>query len=157
VPTGQSTLSNFFQRTPVYHSGEPTTMNNPWNRTATSTAVTWATPDTFSTAAPWGSALRWSTAATFSFTSDQAPTTGPASLTFFKPGSAGSPATLSLGGLPVPSCRADFNGDNSVDLFDYLDFVNAFSTGSASADYNHDNTVDVFDYLDFVNGFTTGC
>jgi hypothetical protein len=57
---------------------------------------------------------------------------------------------------PAP-CPADFNGDYSVDFFDYLDFVNAFSQGNPAADFNADNTIDFFDYLDFVDAFSTGC
>jgi hypothetical protein len=52
-----------------------------------------------------------------------------------------------------PCAPADFNGDNSVDFFDYLDFVAAFATEDPSADFNGDNTVDFFDYLDFVAAF----
>ncbi len=56
-----------------------------------------------------------------------------------------------------PDCAADFNGDNTVDFFDYLDFVAAFSGGSTTADFNADTVVDFFDYLDFVAAFSTGC
>ena len=160
VPASNVTTSNFFQRTPTYHSGEPTSMNNPWTRTVSTSAVTWATPDTYSVASPWGSALRWSTAATFSLTANTAPTTGACTLSFFKPGNSGEPATLSLAGLPVPAaghCAGDFNNDGGVDFFDYLDFVDAFSTNAANADFNNDGSIDFFDYLDFVDAFTLGC
>lgn len=56
-----------------------------------------------------------------------------------------------------PSCAADFNCDSTVDFFDYLDFVSAFSAGSAGADFNQDGIVDFFDYLDFVAVFATPC
>ncbi len=59
-------------------------------------------------------------------------------------------------GTPTP-CLADFNGDAAVDFFDYLDFVDAFSSGLASADFNGDTVIDFFDYLDFVDAFSTGC
>ena len=55
------------------------------------------------------------------------------------------------------ACAADFNGDGSVDFFDYLDFVDAFSTENATADFNGDGSIDFFDYLDFVNAFSIGC
>ena len=55
------------------------------------------------------------------------------------------------------ACTADFNGDGSVDFFDYLDFVDAFSSGNQSADFNRDASIDFFDYLDFVDAFSTGC
>jgi hypothetical protein len=54
-------------------------------------------------------------------------------------------------------CPADFNGDGSIDFFDYLDFVNAYTAGTANADFNGDGSIDFFDYLDFVNAFSSGC
>ncbi len=54
-------------------------------------------------------------------------------------------------------CFADFNNDSSVDFFDYLDFVDAFSAGDLSADFNADTVIDFFDYLDFVDAFSAGC
>jgi hypothetical protein len=54
-------------------------------------------------------------------------------------------------------CPADFNGDNVVDFFDYLDFVAAFDAANPSADFNGDNVVDFFDYLDFAAAFDRGC
>ncbi len=61
---------------------------------------------------------------------------------------------VNIGGVP---CDADFNGDNTVDFFDYLDFVDAFSAGLASADFNGDTAIDFFDYLDFVDAYSLGC
>ena len=57
----------------------------------------------------------------------------------------------------VRVCAADFNCDSVVDLFDYLDFLSAFSTSDARGDYNADGVIDFFDYLDFVQAFSTGC
>ncbi len=54
-------------------------------------------------------------------------------------------------------CGADFNGDSSLDFFDYLDFVDAFSSGACHADVNGDSVIDFFDYLDFVDAFSSGC
>ncbi len=54
-------------------------------------------------------------------------------------------------------CVADFNGDGTLDFFDYLDFVAAFSVSGFSADFNGDGVIDFFDYLDFVAAFSTGC
>lgn len=54
-------------------------------------------------------------------------------------------------------CPADFNQDGSVDFFDYLDFVDAFSSGDSAADFNADASIDFFDYLDFVDAFSAGC
>jgi hypothetical protein len=57
----------------------------------------------------------------------------------------------------VTICLSDYNCDDSVDFFDYLDFVDAFATAAASADFNRDGVVDFYDYLDFVDAFSTGC
>ncbi|MBL8764800.1 MAG: hypothetical protein JNM07_11075 [Phycisphaerae bacterium] len=54
-------------------------------------------------------------------------------------------------------CRADYNGDTSVDDFDYFDFLNDFFSMAAAADYNGDTSVDDFDYFDFLNDFFWGC
>jgi subtilisin family serine protease len=59
--------------------------------------------------------------------------------------------------IGAPGCPADFNGDTSVDFFDYLDFVAAFSSGSPTADFNGDTSIDFFDYLDFVAAFSSPC
>ena len=58
----------------------------------------------------------------------------------------------------VPAtCDADFNADGAADVFDYLDFVDAFASGGMAADFNRDSVVDFFDYLDFVAAFASGC
>lgn len=57
----------------------------------------------------------------------------------------------------APPCQADFNADTSVDFFDYLDFVAAFSANDPVADFNADTSIDFFDYLDFVAAFSAGC
>lgn len=54
-------------------------------------------------------------------------------------------------------CVADFNGDTTLDFFDYLDFVDVFAANAPSADFNADSVVDFFDYLDFVAAFAAGC
>ena len=63
---------------------------------------------------------------------------------------------LVLTGTCFP-CVSDFNRDGVIDFFDYLDFVDAFSTNAANADINLDGSIDFFDYLDFVDHFSTGC
>lgn len=55
------------------------------------------------------------------------------------------------------TCNADFNSDGVIDLFDYLDFVDVFSSGIPDSDYNADGVVDLFDYLDYVDQFAAGC
>jgi hypothetical protein len=55
------------------------------------------------------------------------------------------------------TCPSDYNLDDVVDFFDYLDFVADFSSNSPAADFNADTVIDFFDYLDFVAAFSTGC
>jgi hypothetical protein len=55
---------------------------------------------------------------------------------------------------PSPCQIADFNGDNVVDFFDYLDFVNAFSAEDPRSDVNRDGGIDFFDYLFFADAFS---
>jgi hypothetical protein len=57
------------------------------------------------------------------------------------------------GTLIVQRCRADFNCDSAVDLFDFLAFTNAFNKGETSADFTGEGTLDLFDFLMFVNEF----
>ena len=54
-------------------------------------------------------------------------------------------------------CIADYNFDNVVDFFDYLDFVSDFAVSMPRADFNDDGVIDFFDYLDFVQEFSAGC
>jgi hypothetical protein len=54
-------------------------------------------------------------------------------------------------------CQGDFNQDGTIDFFDYLDYVAAFSVSAAASDINQDGVVDFFDYLDFVSLFASGC
>lgn len=54
-------------------------------------------------------------------------------------------------------CLADINQDGTLDFFDYLDFVAAFSESDPPADFNYDGNIDFFDYLDFVAAFSNGC
>ena len=54
-------------------------------------------------------------------------------------------------------CRADFDGDGALTLFDFLAFQNAFDTGLRSADFNEDGQLNIFDFLAFQNAFDAGC
>jgi hypothetical protein len=156
IPCTNVTASNSYYRGVTYHSGESAAMNAPWVHAASASGISWSTPFTFAQN-PNTSALRWGTAATFSITTDTPPTTGTASLTYFN-----TAGTLALNGILIPSngsasCPADFNGDTTVDFFDYLDFVAAFSASDPSADFNGDAVIDFFDYLDFVAAFSSPC
>jgi hypothetical protein len=154
IPCTNVTATNPYYRGLMYHSGESTAMSERWNHALTSTSISWATPYTFAQN-PNSSAIRWGTSSTFAITTNTPPTTGTATLTYFK-----TAGTLALNGIRIPSngtCPADFNGDTVVDFFDYLDFVAAFSSNAPSADFNGDTTIDFFDYLDFVAAFSSPC
>jgi len=59
---------------------------------------------------------------------------------------------------PVPpDCYADYTEDGSLDIFDFLAYVNAFNGGSPDADCDGDGNLPLFDFLCFVNAFNAGC
>jgi hypothetical protein len=64
-----------------------------------------------------------------------------------------------LGWLPTPggSCYADFDGDGSLTIFDFLAFQNAFDGGDSAADCDEDGALTLFDFLCFQNAFDAGC
>ena len=54
-------------------------------------------------------------------------------------------------------CYADFTDDGTLDLFDFLGYVNALNAGDPSADGDQNGVLDLFDFLFFVNAFNQGC
>lgn len=54
-------------------------------------------------------------------------------------------------------CRHDYNGDTTVEFWDYLDFVADFAAGAPRADFNGDGIIDFFDYLDFLVIWVADC
>jgi hypothetical protein len=63
---------------------------------------------------------------------------------------ASAPARLTV-------CVAEFDCNGSLDFFDYLDFISAWSAMDPRADITGDGQVDFFDYLAFVEAFGGGC
>lgn len=61
---------------------------------------------------------------------------------------------LSLRVLP---CRADFDGDGELTVFDFLAYLNAFDAGRSEADLDDDGKLTIFDLLAFQNEFDAGC
>ena len=55
------------------------------------------------------------------------------------------------------SCRADFDGDGQLTIFDFLAFQNAFDSGDLRADFDGDGVLTLFDFLAFQNEFDAGC
>ena len=60
-------------------------------------------------------------------------------------------------GLGLAPCRPDLNGDGRLDIFDFLAFQNAFSSGDRRADFDGDGSLTIFDFLAFQNEFEHGC
>ena len=65
-------------------------------------------------------------------------------------------------------CPADVTNDGSVDVLDFLDFIDSFGAcenqpgpcaggSGVNADFNADTSVDVLDFLDFFDRFGQGC
>jgi len=57
----------------------------------------------------------------------------------------------------TPACRADFDGDGELTIFDFLAFQNAFDAGDLVADFDGDGELTIFDFLEFQNEFGAGC
>jgi hypothetical protein len=55
------------------------------------------------------------------------------------------------------TCYPDFTDDGSLDLFDFLAYVNAFNAGLDSAECDGDIGLTLFDFLCYVNAFNAGC
>jgi uncharacterized membrane protein len=59
--------------------------------------------------------------------------------------------------LLTPRCEADLNGDGILDLFDFLEYVNAFNAGHDAAECDGEGGLTLFDFLCYVNAFNAGC
>lgn len=56
------------------------------------------------------------------------------------------------------ACPVDLSAPfGSLDVFDFLAFLDLFDRGDPAADLNGDGIFDTFDFLMFLNGFTAGC
>jgi hypothetical protein len=56
-----------------------------------------------------------------------------------------------------PSCYADCDGNEVLDVFDFLCFQDAFVAMDPYADCDGNSAFDVFDFLCFQDAFVTGC
>ena len=62
------------------------------------------------------------------------------------------------GGEPLPSpCRADFDGDGTVNTADFAAYLNAWALGDDSADFDGDGDVDTGDFAEFIGEWAAGC
>ncbi|MEK6700626.1 MAG: hypothetical protein AABZ53_00025 [Planctomycetota bacterium] len=81
------------------------------------------------------------------------------------PSAVGTTNAIDAGFWPgftlVPPCPADFDGDGTVDFFDYDAFVLCFEGFACppgrDADFDGDGAFDFFDYDAFVQAFEKGC
>ncbi len=61
-------------------------------------------------------------------------------------------------GVPVPElCYPDCEGDDDLDIFDYLCFLNLYGLQGSYADCESDGDWDVFDFLCFQAMYAAGC
>ncbi|MCW5768704.1 MAG: right-handed parallel beta-helix repeat-containing protein [Phycisphaeraceae bacterium] len=84
-------------------------------------------------------------------------------------GGAGGSAIADRGAFEFQgsgACPADYNGDNEVDILDFLDFFDDFGTcdgqpspcgSNGNPDFNGDTAIDILDFLDFFDAFGSGC
>jgi hypothetical protein len=59
--------------------------------------------------------------------------------------------------IETNQCPADFNSDNTLDVFDVFAFLDAFNASDLSADFTQDGTLDIFDVFAFLDAFKSGC
>ncbi|MEO1007255.1 MAG: right-handed parallel beta-helix repeat-containing protein [Planctomycetota bacterium] len=64
---------------------------------------------------------------------------------------------IEFGGGQAGPCRADFDGDGELTIFDFLGFQGAFDLGDLAADFDADGRLTVFDFLAFQTAFAVGC
>lgn len=54
-------------------------------------------------------------------------------------------------------CAADFNGDGSLNILDFVAFQSAFQAGEDDADFNGDGQMNILDFVAFQAAFQVGC
>jgi hypothetical protein len=63
----------------------------------------------------------------------------------------------SQGTNPCATCRADINGDGTVNVSDFLAFLQLYAAGDPRADMNGSGSVNVQDFLAYLQLFAAGC
>lgn len=59
--------------------------------------------------------------------------------------------------ITAGSCDADFNGDGSVTVQDFLAYLGAYADGDLRADINGDGALSIQDVLSFLSAYAAGC
>ncbi|CAK9056942.1 Integrin alpha-5 (Fibronectin receptor subunit alpha) (Integrin alpha-F) (VLA-5) [Cleaved into: Integrin alpha-5 heavy chain, partial [Durusdinium trenchii] len=83
---------------------------------------------------------------------DDAIISAPNARPFFGSGIADGETYVVFGRSPRP-CRPDLDCDGELTIIDFLAFNLFFDRGEAKADFDDNSTLDVFDFLAFVNDF----
>jgi hypothetical protein len=55
------------------------------------------------------------------------------------------------------ACFADWNNDETLDIFDVFSYLDAFNAADLTADFNADATLDVFDIFTYLDYSNAGC
>lgn len=66
-------------------------------------------------------------------------------------------AAAAVDALLASLCRADFDGDGELTLFDFLALQTSFAAGESRADFDGDGSLTIFDFLAFQTSFESGC
>jgi subtilisin family serine protease len=64
---------------------------------------------------------------------------------------------LDAAGALADECRADVNGDGTVNTQDVIRYLNLWAAGERQADFNDDGSVNSQDVLAFLNAWVAGC
>jgi len=67
------------------------------------------------------------------------------------------PTSISMRIHAIPTCRADINGDGTVNTQDFIAYLNAWASGDPLADWNADGTVNSQDFIAYLNDWAAGC
>ncbi|MCA9278006.1 MAG: hypothetical protein H6815_04370 [Phycisphaeraceae bacterium] len=59
--------------------------------------------------------------------------------------------------VSVVACYADCDGSGTLNIFDYICFGNAYSSGDPYANCDSNGSLNIFDYICFGNKFAAGC
>lgn len=67
------------------------------------------------------------------------------------------PTSISIRIHAATTCSADLNGDELVNIQDFIAYLNAWAIGDPLADWNHDGTVNIQDFIAYLNDWAAGC
>jgi hypothetical protein len=59
--------------------------------------------------------------------------------------------------LPSPVCLADYNGDGTLNILDFVAFQGGWQAGEAVADCDRNGLYNILDFICFQGAFVNGC